>query len=249
MADIDFSCPVVVVSMPGAANRRSAFTARAARSYLAWRFFDAYTDLAPGLTYDAKAVEKNKGRQLTRGEIGCYSSHYAIWRDMATRGVRQCIVLEDDTIVDWAFLSVLAATDLSAWDIPYLRLYAKMPAFSRIVERDFLQRSRSIVEYVGHAYGTQAYVVTLEGARAFLRACATIRRPVDDEMDRSWEHGVRNLAVFPAPVIEEFGDSAIGLGRFQEKRSPAFHTPRQKIARWIDRQRIRAMKLSLIRGG
>lgn len=249
MADIDFSCPVVVVSMPGATRRRSAFTARAARSYLSWRFFDACTDLAPGLTYDAKAVEKNKGRQLTRGEIGCYSSHYAIWRDMAARGVPQCIVLEDDTIVDWAFLSVLAATDLSAWDIPYLRLYAKMPAFSRTVKRDFLQRSRSIVEYVGHAYGTQAYVVTLDGAKAFLRACATIRRPIDDEMDRSWEHGVRNLAVFPAPVIEEFGDSAIGLSRFEEKRSPAFNAPGQRVARWIDRQRIRAMKLSLIRGG
>lgn len=249
MADIDCSCPVLVISMPGATKRRSAFTSRAARSHLAWRFFDACSALAPGLIYDAGAVERNKGRQLTKGEIGCYSSHYSIWSDMAARGVRQCIVLEDDTIVDWSFLSVLAATDLSAWDIPYLRLYAKKPAFARTVQRDFLQRSRSVIEYVGHAYGTQGYAITLDGAKAFMRACARIKRPIDDEMDRSWDHGVRNLAVFPAPIIEEFGDSAIGLTRFEERCSPLFNAPRQKIARWVDRQRIRAMKLSLIRGG
>lgn len=249
MADIDISCPILVVSMTNATKRRAAFAARAERAGVRWRFFDAHASLAEGLSYDADAVERNKGRQLTKGEIGCYSSHYAIWRDMAERGIRQCIVLEDDTIVDWAFLSALAGTDLAACDIPYLRLYAKMPAFSRTIQCHFLQRSRSIVEYVGLAYGTQAYAITLEGAKEFLSACATVTRPIDDQMDRSWEHGVRNLAVFPAPVIEEFVDSGIGSARFEAGRSAAFHAPRQRLSRWIERQRIRAKKLSVIRGG
>src|SRR3546814_11234692 len=76
--------------------------------------------------------------------LGCYSSHFTIWREMAEQGIAQCIVLEDDTIVDWAFMAQLAATDLAARDIPYLRLYSKFPTFSRIVERDFLQHSRSV---------------------------------------------------------------------------------------------------------
>lgn len=235
--------------MTDAAERRAAFTARARRASVPWRFFNARTDLAAGLAYDAEAVERNKGRQLTSGEIGCYSSHYAIWQEIVVRGIPQCVVLEDDTIVDWAFLAALAATDLAACDMPYLRLYAKLPAFSRTIERDFIQHSRSVIEYVGHAYGTQAYALTLAGARAFLQACSTIQRPIDDQMDRSWEHGIRNLAVFPAPVIEEFGESAIGAARFQAGRSKAFYTPRQRLSRWIDRQKIRAMKLSLLSGG
>lgn len=239
----------MVVSMTGATERRAAFTARAKRARLPWRFFNARTELPDGLVYDAAAVERNKGRQLTPGEIGCYSSHYAIWQEIALRGIPQCVVLEDDTIVDWAFLSALAETDLSACDMPYLRLYAKLPAFSRTIECDFVQRSRSVIEYVGHAYGTQAYAITLAGAQAFLQACSTIQRPIDDQMDRSWEHGIRNLAVFPAPVIEEFGESAIGSARFQAGRSKAFYSPRQRLTRWIDRQKIRAMKLSLLSGG
>jgi glycosyl transferase family 25 len=242
------ACPILVVSMVDAAQRRAAFTARAEGTTLPWHFFDAKTGLADGLRVDAVAVERNKGRQLTAGEIGCYSSHFSIWRQMIEGGIRQCIVLEDDTIVDWAFLARLATTDLDARGIPYLRLYCKMPTFHRPVERNFLQRSRTLVELVGHAYGTQAYAITLAGASAFTRACATVRWPVDDQMDRSWEHGVRNLMLFPAPVIEEFVESGIGSSRFGAPPSPVYQAPRQRLFRWVDRQRMRVHKLRVRRG-
>src|SRR3546814_15964136 len=85
---------------------------------------------------------------------------------MAEQGIAQCIVLEDDTIVDWAFMAQLAATDLAARDLPYLRLYSKFSTFSRIVERDFLQQSSSVVELVGYPFGTQAYAITPPAARS-----------------------------------------------------------------------------------
>jgi glycosyl transferase family 25 len=235
--------------MTNAQERRAAFAARARDVALPWRFFDARTELTEGLVYDAAAVERNKGRPLTKGEIGCYVSHFSIWQEMVDRGTAQCIVLEDDTIVDWAFLARLATTDLAARNIPYLRLYAKLPTFSRMVERHFLQHSRTVVEMVGYPFGTQAYAITLGGANAFLRACRTIKRPIDDQMDRSWEHGIRNLALFPAPVIEEFVESGIGAARFDKRRSKAFLAPRQRLVRWFDRQRMRMKKLSVLRGG
>lgn len=245
MADADFTTPVLVVSLDSATARRTAFAQRAQAAAIPWRFFDARRSLADGLTYDAGALERNKGRQLTDGEIGCYSSHFAIWQEMISTGIRQCIVLEDDTIVDWALLERLAATDLAAQDIRYLRLYAKIPTWHRTVHKNFLHHARTVVELVGHAYGTQAYAITLDGARAFSDACRTIRRPIDDEMDRSWDHGVANLMLFPAPVIEEFVESGIGKARFAVPRSAAHGAGRQRIARWIERQRVRAKKLGL----
>src|SRR3546814_18016857 len=102
------SSDLLVVSMENATRRRAAFSERARSAGIPWRFFDAKRTLAEGLTYDADAVERTKGRQLTEGEVGCYSSHFSIWQEMIARGWPQCIVLEDDTIVDWAFLSRLA---------------------------------------------------------------------------------------------------------------------------------------------
>src|SRR3546814_11415963 len=100
------------------------------------------------MTTDEAAIRRNKGRAMSKGEIGCYASHFSIWQDMVGRGVRQAIVLEDDTVVDWAYLEPLARTDLHAEGLDYLRLYAKRPPWQRVVSRDFPQHSRPIVELV-----------------------------------------------------------------------------------------------------
>jgi glycosyl transferase, family 25 len=240
----DASSPteLYVVSLADAGERRAAFSARARDTALAWRFFDACTQRPDSLAIDEAAILRNKGRALTRGEIGCYASHFSIWEDMVARGIPQAIVLEDDTIVDWAYLERLAATDLAPRGFDYLRLYAKRPTFQRVVATDFLQHSRTVVELIGLAYGTQGYAITRAGARAFLDECRIIQRPIDDAMDRSWAHGVRNLALFPAPILEATVASAIGSARFAGKNDPAFHTLRQRAWRRLERTRMRMMK-------
>lgn len=231
-----------VVSLGTAEARRTAFAERAGNATLPWRFFDACTGPAEGMEIDEVAVRRNKGRALTRGEIGCYASHYSIWRDMIARGVRQAIVLEDDTVVDWIYLERLARADLHAIGIDYLRLYAKRPTWQRVVRGDFLQHSRTVVELIGLAYGTQGYAITLEGAQRLAEHCRTVRRPIDDELDRSWAHGVRNLALVPAPILEATMASDIGAARFAPKADPAYHSLRQKAWRRLERTRMRLLK-------
>ena len=231
-----------VVSLADAGDRRAAFSDRARDTALSWRFFDACTQRPDSLMIDEAAIRRNKGRALTRGEIGCYASHFSIWEEMVARDIAQAIVLEDDTIIDWAYIERLADTDLAARGFDYLRLYAKRPTFQRVVATDFLQHSRTVVELIGPAYGTQGYAITLAGARAFIDECRVIRRPIDDAMDRSWAHGVRNLALFPAPILEATVPSAIGAARFAGKDDPAFHTLRQRAWRRLERARMRMMK-------
>ncbi len=236
------SAEVLVVSLESAEARRAAFAARAADTSLRWRFFDACTGPAPDMVIDEAAIRRNKGRPMSKGEIGCYASHFSIWQDMIARGVRQAIILEDDTVVDWAYLEPLARTDLHAEGIDYLRLYAKRPTWQRVVRRDFLQHSRTIVELVGLAYGTQGYAITLDGARKLVEHCRTVRRPIDDAMDRSWSHGLPNLALYPAPILEAAIVSDIGNSRFGPKSDPLYHSMKQRAWRHIERARMRMLK-------
>ncbi len=245
MADI---AEILVVSLESATARRAAFAGRAAGTSLPWRFVDACTGPAPGMEIDEPAILRNKGRPMSRGEIGCYASHFSIWRDMLARGVRQAIVLEDDTVVDWGYLELLARTDLHAIGLDYLRLYAKRPTWQRVVRRDFLQHSRTIVELVGLAYGTQGYVITHEGAARLAAHCRTVRRPVDDAMDRSWAHGLPNLALYPAPILEATVESEIGASRFAPKTDPVYYSLRQKAWRKVERMRMRLMKARRLLG-
>ncbi len=242
LPELGDAAEVLVVSLETAETRRAAFAARATNTSLVWRFFDACTGPAPGMTLDEPAIRANKGRLLSKGEIGCYASHFSIWLDMVVRGVPQAIILEDDTVVDWEYLEPLARTDLHATGIDYLRLYAKRPTWQRVVRQDFLQHSRTVVELVGPAYGTQGYAITLEGARRLVEHCRIVRRPVDDEMDRSWAHGLPNLALFPAPILEAAVVSDIGAARFGPKSDPLYHSLRQKLWRHAERTRMRLLK-------
>jgi glycosyl transferase family 25 len=228
---------VVVISMADASERRGRFEARAQNASVAWSFYSAHTSLHPLLRYDEERAIIAKGRPLRAGEIGCYSSHYAAWDDLQRDEADQYVVLEDDVIVDWTFVGKLAQVDLAAMGINYLRLYYKFPARAALVKENFIDRARSIVELAGNAYGTQGYAITKKGAKVLLDHCRIVCRPIDDEMDRTWVHGQRNLAVFPFPILEESAGSTIGNTRFDRFVVPKSLKLKRLIAHRVERWR------------
>jgi glycosyl transferase, family 25 len=233
---------VIVISLEGAEDRRDRFAARAQDASVAWYFYPACTDLHPALTYDEQGAIIAKGRPLGAAELGCYSSHYAAWADLQSDEVDQYVVLEDDVIVDWAFVSKLAQVDLADAGINYLRLYYKFPSGVAVVRENFIERARSVVELVGPAYGTQGYAITKAGAKAFLDHCRVVTRPVDDEMDRAWVHRQPNLAVFPFPIMEESAGSSIGNARFEEFDVPQHLKLKRLVHYRVERLRRDALK-------
>lgn len=228
---------IVVISMADASERRGRFEERALGAPVAWSFFPAHTSLHSSLRYDEERAVIAKGRPLRAGEIGCYSSHYAVWQDLQRDEADQYVVLEDDVIVDWTFVGKLAQIDLAAMGIDYLRLYYKFPARVALVKENFIDRARSIVELAGNAYGTQGYAITKAGAKVFLDHCRIVCRPIDDEMDRTWVHGQRNLAVFPFPIFEESAGSTIGNTRFDRFVVPKHLKLKRLVAHRIERWR------------
>lgn len=230
---------VLVISLPEATDRRARFTDRARGTAIPWTWFDAHRGLAPGLTHDPDEAIVAKGRPLDPGELGCYSSHYAAWRMFLESGAPQLLVLEDDTIVDWGFLEKLATVDLQTAGVRYLRLYAKRPCGFREVLRDAIQQQRTLIEYLDRPLGTQGYLMTRDGAQRFLQHCRRVRRPLDDELDRSWDHGIPCLCIFPFPVIEQSAASSIGEARFERFVIP----DRLRVRRQAMKMKDRLLKL------
>ena len=232
----------IVISMADASERRARFEERARSAPVPWSFYSAHTGLHPALHYDEQTAIVSKGRPLRPGELGCFSSHYAAWEDLQSDVADQYVVLEDDVIVDWTFLGKLAEVNLAEMGINYLRLYYKFPVGSALVKENFVERARSIVELSGPAYGTQGYAITKAGAKIFLNHCRVVKRPVDDEMDRSWVHGLPNLAVFPFPIMEESAASTIGDVRFEQFKVPQHLKMKRLLHQRVERWRRRTSK-------
>ena len=236
---------IIVISMPNATDRRRRFAERAEGCSVPWAFFQAYSELHTSLRYDETEALLSHGRLLRPGELGCYSSHYAAWAQLLADDVDQYVILEDDVIVDWEYLRRIIESDLTSLKIDYLRLYYKYPVRQIVVLNGFVDRSKSLVELADHAYGTQGYIITKAAAAKLSQHCRIVRRPIDDEMDRTWAHGVRNLCVFPFPLIEESGASTIGASRFERTTLPAHLRLRRRIRRFVERMRLRKAKALL----
>ncbi len=210
-----------VISLTKATERRAAFKATLEGSSLDWDFYDAHTGVSPDLTYSEKTSTRLNGRPMQRGELGCYSSHHQLWKWLIdSQDYDQMLVIEDDVHMDWSYVRDIKGTDFSKLGIEYLRLFAKMPAAWRFIASPFLDKYRHLVQFTGYPLGTQVYMVTKSGARKFAANARNLEAPIDVYMDRTWEHGVLNLAIFPFPAFERHQASSIGEERFTQISRP-----------------------------
>ena len=172
---------------------------------LNWSFLDAHRHAPPDLP-----VGQMIDRELTQGELGCFGSHYAAWQWFLGQSEADfLVVLEDDTVIDPDFF-----LDIDGWarelgPVDMVRLYGHQ---SRRWSRVARIRNKRLVRYLEAPTGTQAYILTRRGAARLVRAIKRIDRPIDDELNRFWVHGVLPLALFPYPVIECCGPSSAVMG-------------------------------------
>ncbi|RVE75618.1 hypothetical protein OJAV_G00000490 [Oryzias javanicus] len=122
------------------------------------------------------------GRPLTKGELGCFLSHYNIWKEIVDRGLKTSLVLEDDLRFEVFFKRRLQAllqevtTHQLDWDLIYIgrkRMQVDHPEKS-------VPNIHNLVE-ADYSYWTLAYILSIRGAQKLLRA-EPLRKmlPVDE---------------------------------------------------------------------
>jgi glycosyl transferase family 25 len=220
------TCNVYVISMSDETARRTAFANRAVDARASWQFVDAATSAPAALPYRESASIKRLGRPLGIGEVGCFASHWAVWKQIVESNQSQALVLEDDTIVDWQALDLIVDTDLASLGIDLLRLYSTHPFKYRLAINRFLGPHSHLVETRGLFLGTQGYAVTRRGALRMLQLAQSIEMPIDWYMSRYWRFGFRNYCLFPFPLIENLSPSNIG-----ERANPYSPSPTQRLHR------------------
>lgn len=211
------STPIHVISLTSALDRRESFSRSIEGQDLDWRFFNAHRQ-PDGIRYDEAAAIRHHGRPLQPGELGVYSSHSALWRQLlADPTTNQYLILEDDVIADWSAIRMLCAIDYAAEGMEYLKLFYKLPSPHLPHRRNWPVPGFYVVRLYGKPYGAQGYFITKKAAARFLELYTDAVRPIDDQTDRFWENGIPNLCLFPFPIMEEYRESTIGPARFAGK--------------------------------
>ncbi|XP_051742076.1 procollagen galactosyltransferase 1 isoform X1 [Ctenopharyngodon idella] len=111
------------------------------------------------------------GRPLTKGELGCFLSHYNIWKEIEDRGLKTSLVLEDDLRFEIFFkrrlqnlMHEVESKGLD-WDLIYIgrkRMQVDRPEKA-------VPNIRNLVE-ADYSYWTLGYMMSLQGAKKLLKA-------------------------------------------------------------------------------
>jgi glycosyl transferase, family 25 len=236
-----------IISLAGSDQRRAHMAAQMARVGVPWSFFDARRELPEGLTYTPARARWNRGRELTPGEIGCFGSHVSLWRELvADPDLDGLVVMEDDLVIDWSFFGAIERFAQNC-PLPYVRFYGKLPV--QMTEVQETVGRRRIVTFQRPVYGTQAYWITRAGAQRFLSSIQDVVRPIDDEMDRVWAHGVPSAGVFPFPVVEvDFGSTIEAARRGLPPLAPRDQLRRQYFRSVEKLRRVAHYGLVSVRG-
>jgi glycosyl transferase, family 25 len=134
---------------------------------------------------------------LTRGQIGCFDSHFRLWKHMIENNIDRLLILEDDanlrmssTVLNQIMTTLRELNELQTpWDICFL---------GHKTER------RTPFEGGSHLFrptdfcGLFTYLLTLEGAKKLVQNARPFRHPCDIYVMHQWKQGrISAVAVHP----------------------------------------------------
>ncbi|XP_047115562.1 glycosyltransferase 25 family member [Schistocerca piceifrons] len=116
-------------------------------------------------------------RPMTMGEVGCFLSHYLIWKTVLKGGYEKVMVLEDDIRFESYFRHRVAniMRDLEEEDIEWDLIYLGRKRMQE-AEEPFVEGSDNLVK-ASYSYWTLGYLLSRQGARKLVDA-----KPLDKLM-------------------------------------------------------------------
>jgi glycosyl transferase family 25 len=204
-----FTPPIYIISLAAADDRRSFMREQLSKLDVAHEFFDAvhgarHPDHPLFAKYNdrKRAGLRGANASLRPAQLGCFASHYLLWEKCVA--LKQAIiVLEDDAILLPSFAA----------------FYAKAQEFAQRYGLVWLQPSRKAMHQAGHRLeqighftvkkfakgfsGTTGYLITPATAQTLLAYCSEWIYPVDNTMDRFYEHKVEAIGIDPVCVTQD----------------------------------------------
>ena len=148
--------------------------------------------------YSAELNRSQYHRPLSVGEIGCYASHLALWKQFLDSGHGAIAIFEDDIDIDPDLAYVLDAIRRAPIEGDLIKLIGRRR--EKLLERMPLMPGRDLVRYRRVPSLTGAYVLTRRGAQKLVAHRQPFGRPVDVDIRYWWECGLEVLGVHPYPV-------------------------------------------------
>jgi glycosyl transferase family 25 len=221
---------IFVISLDDATERRQSASRQLDALGLSFEFFDAVRGdeaLSGGYVDDSIDYDwiLNCGRTPTRGELGCYSSHRALWKKCVELG-RPILIMEDDFKLLEDFPAAVEQVEQQIGRYGYLRLQTETRAkHVRVGDAGHFDVRR----YTYAPHSLMCYGITPAVAARWVELTSTAREPVDIFVKKFWHHGQPLYGLYPYTVTESALSVATSIRGRREKPRKDFATAARRF--------------------
>ena len=174
--------------------------------------------------YSLEGNKKCYHKLLTGSEKGCYLSHIRCWQKIIEEELDFAIILEDDFILTSDLSRLIKDIQQIHQKWHYLKLKMGKPR-SVIAQQDI--DHFTLLDYSKNPISAMAQAVSREGALLLLEKTLPFKRPIDVDLQYTWELGIKAQGIHPY-YFEE--NKALGSQISDRKQVPANLPRRLKLA-------------------
>lgn len=160
--------------------------------------------------YDEALSLAYRCKSLTKGQLGCYASHYLLWEKCVELD-KPIIVIEDDAVIDkQGFSEFYNSTSELNSQYEFIRLFSHRRRKAKLQIIENINNFSIYRANKGHMC-TTGYFLTPDGAKKFLQHSKKWYMAVDIYMDRFWVNEVESFGISPPCVsVDPSFESDIG---------------------------------------
>lgn len=220
-----------VISLLRSPKRRASIKKQLDKQNIPFEFFDAIDGhaepehpLFKNYNY-TKRLWLSSGRMPSKGELGCYASHYLLWKKCVDLD-ETILIIEDDAKIAPSLYPLLSIIKINTTKYGLLRLE---PETKKCTLYKVESNENHAIHFMDNNFGgTRSYSISPNSAKKLLESSKRWYMPVDNYIGSIYIHKVPSYLLSP-PVVEnpEEFDTTIQLG--SEKKTPFYRKPTREF--------------------
>jgi glycosyl transferase family 25 len=147
-----------------------------------------------------KVDDSKRKNRLSQSEIGCYASHYIIWKEIAQSEIGTGLILEDDCRFDLPKLEGILANWTAMPDFEFLNFccynYRQVP-----IEKKVIHPATGLVQGYGY-WLTHCYGLSKSGATKLVDLMAVQTNGLDHQLAMDAQKHLRTFAFAGNPAFQ-----------------------------------------------
>lgn len=222
---------IFVISLKRTPERRESIQAHLNEKKIQFEFFDAVDGRAEPphplfLNYNyTKRLWLTSGRMPSKGELGCYGSHYLLWKKSIELN-EPIVVIEDDAQVVDDFKGYISILDEKVKQYGLIRLEEKTDKGKLHLKEE--GENYSISFMTNNFGGVRSYIISPSAAKKLVDNSESWCMPVDNYVGSIYIHNTPSYILTP-PIVEnpqEF-ETTIQLG--EEEKARWYRKPTREL--------------------